>query len=168
MKLFLYLISVIVIIALMGLFVIKKPDGQAWLSLDDLSFNTHEIENTVKSLTSKLSVVHDNYTKEDDSQLKIYRWKDSKGNWSYSDNPESEMQSEEVFLDPKAIIVLPSLELSTNDLPNSIKKHDTVSSSTESNAPSKVLSIYKGANNVQKIMDERQQTISKAIKDSGG
>jgi len=167
-KIFLYLLSIIVIIALMGLFVIKKPDGQAWLSLDDLSFKTHEIENTVKSLTNKFSVAYDNYTKEDDSQLKIYRWKDNNGNWSYSDNPESAAHSEEVFLDPKAIVVLPAVELSTNTLPNSIKKHDKATPSTESNVPSKVLSIYKDANNVQNIMNDRQQTISKAIKDSGG
>lgn len=168
MKFFVYLLSVIVIIALMGLFVLKKPDGQAWLSLDVLSINTLAIEKKVKSLTNKLLVSYENNAKEDDSQVKIYRWKDSKGNWSYSDNPQSAKQSEEVFLDPKAIIVLPALELSTNDSPNSIKKYDKISPSTESTAPNKVLSIYKDANNVQEIMNERQQTISKAIKDSGG
>ena len=152
----------------MGLFVLKKPSGQAWLSQDNLSFDAHQIGNTVKSLTSKLSVMYDNYTNKDDSKLKIYRWKDNNGNWSYSDKPDSGTQSEAVFLEPKAIVVLPAFKRSSNDLANSIKKHDIVLPSIENNAPSKVLSIYKDANNVQKIMNDRQQTISKAIKASGG
>mgnify|MGYP006086228823 CR=1 FL=1 len=156
------------ILALMGLFVFKQPNGQSWLTVDDFLPNTLAMDKHIKSAKNKLSMIYDNFNVKNDSQVKIYRWKDSNGNWSYSDEPIASIESEEVVFDPKDIVVLPALDVATNDLSNStlIEKHDNVSPNPLTTTPSKVLELYKNANNVQKLMDERQQKISKAIKDN--
>jgi len=50
-------------------------------------------------------------------------------------------------------------------LSNSKKKYDNSEQKTLSTSPSKVLELYQDANNVQKLMDARQDKISKAIKE---
>jgi len=175
MKLFVYLISFILILALTGLFVLKKPNGQAWFTVDDLLPNASVIDEEIKSIAGKLLVVYENFTTEENSQVgqgsevKIYRWKDSNGNWSYSDKSRTSDDSEEVFLDPNdVVVVLPPFKAASNDLPSlkSFKKDDKLSPSPLTTSPSRILDLYKDANNVQKLMDERQQNISNAIKDS--
>ncbi len=176
MKFFVYLISFILILALMGLFVLKKPTGQAWLTIDDVLPKTLMIDKEIKSITDKLSIAYENITTNKDSlteqsnEVKIYRWKDSNGNWVYSDKLKNSVESEEVLLDPNDVIVLPAFEVSTNNSPNSYspQKGNKASPSSLTAPPSKVLNLYKDANNVQKLMDERQHNISKAIKDSTG
>ena len=155
------------ILALMGLFVFKQPNGQSWLTVDDFFPNTLVMEKYIKSIKNKISMLYENFNVKNDGQVKIYRWKDSNGNWRYSDKPIA-IESEEVVFDPKDIVVLPALDVATNDLskPALIEKQDNVSKNPLTTTPSKVLELYKNANNVQKLMDERQQNISKAIKDN--
>jgi hypothetical protein len=74
MKFFVYLISIIAIIALAGLFVFKQPNGQAWLSLDDLLPNTQIINEKIDIVTKKVSEVFDNNQAEIDNKVKVYRW----------------------------------------------------------------------------------------------
>jgi len=176
MKFFVYLISFILTLALMGLFVLKGPEGQPWLTVDDLLPKTLMIDKEIESIADKFLVTYENFTVEGNSQIeqgsdiKVYRWKDSSGNWSYSDKPKASADSEEVFLNPNDVVVLPAFDVSSSDFPNSnsLKKGDKPSSSPLTTSPSKVLDLYKDANNVQKLMDERQQNISKTIKDSTG
>lgn len=177
MKFFVYLVSFILVLALAGLFVLKKPNGQAWFTVDEVLSKTIMIEKKLESITDNFLVKYENLTeeaKEESSQveqvseLKIYRWKDSNGNWSYSDKPKVLAESEEIFLDPNDVMVLPALKVGTKKFPNAktSKKDDKTSPSPLTISPSKTLNLYKDANNVQKLMDERQENISKAIKDS--
>ncbi len=73
-------------------------------------------------------------------------------------------------LDPNNIIVLPAVETFSDDLSNPSLKSEPDSLLPKSQAilPSKVLELYKDANNVQKLMDNRQKNISKVIKESNG
>lgn len=179
MKFFVYLVSFILILALAGLFILKKPNGQAWFTVDDLLPKMIMIENKLESITDNFLVKYESFTKEvkeessqveQRSELKIYRWKDNNGNWSYSDKPKASAENEEIFLDPNDVVVLPALKVDTKNLPNAkaSKKDDKISPSPLTVLPSKALNLYKDANNVQKLMDERQKNISKAIKDSTG
>lgn len=170
MKFFVYLISIISIIALAGLFVFKQPNDQAWLSLDGFLPNTQIINEKIYLVTNKAHEIFKNSKPETDNKVKVYRWKDSNGNWSYSDTPKASIKNEEIQFDQKNIVVLPAFDVSTvnSSNNNSKEKHGNVSSDTLMTSPSKVLELYKDANNVQKLMDERQQKVSKAIKDSSG
>lgn len=73
-----------------------------------------------------------------------------------------------MFLDPNDVVVLPPFKAASNDLPSlkSLIKDDKLSPSPLTTSPNRILDLYKDANNVQKLMDERQQNISNAIKDS--
>jgi len=170
MKFFVYLASIISIIALAGLFVLKQPNGQPWLSLDGFLPNAQVIDEKINSVNSRLQHVFDKYPPRKENNVKVYRWKDSNGHWSYSDKPQAHFESEEILFDPKDIIVLPAFDEPTIATTKSIskEKHDDVSPDSVITTPSKVLDLYKGANNVQKLMDARQQKVSKAIKDSTG
>lgn len=173
MKLFLYLISVIFIFAFMGLFFLKNPNGQAWLTIDDLIPNTYVIDKKIDAIKGDVLATYKGLTADENSQIKqdgevkIYRWKDSKGNWSYSDKPKFLDESEQVFLDSNNIVALPPLKPSLDkafDLPAT---KDKSSPSPLTISPSKVLELYKDVNNIQKLVDDRQKHISQAIKDNG-
>lgn len=168
MKVFVYLISIIAIIALAGLFVFKQPNGQAWLSLDGFLPDTQVINEKINLVTKKVHKIFDNNKAEINNKVKVYRWKDSNGNWSYSDNPDASMENEEMLFDPKNIVVLPAFDVPTvnSSDTNSKEKHDNVSPNTLMTSPRKVLELYKDANNVQQLMDDRQKKVSKAIKDN--
>ena len=178
MKLFVYLISFVLTLALIGLFVIKKPDGQAWLTIDDLLPEPLLLEQEIESIADKLEVTYENISSslnshtEKEAEVKVYRWKDNNGNWSYSDKPRASAESEEIFIDPNDVVVLPAFKASSNDSSmlnsskvNSSRKDEKTSPLPLTTPPTKVLDLYKDANNVQKLMNERQQNISKAIKD---
>jgi len=173
MKFFVYLTSLILTLALMGLFVLKKPNGQAWLVVDDLFPKTLMIDQEIKSIADKLLVTYENFIVEENNQIeqgsdiKIYRWKDNSGNWSYSDKPKASVESEEVYLDPNDVVVLPAFKVSTNNSPNAKPlKIDIMSSQNPlTTSPNNMLNLFKDANNVQKLIDDREENISKAIKD---
>jgi hypothetical protein len=174
MKLFVYLLSVVVIIALAGLFVIKQPNGQPWLSANEFKPNTQAITEKINTITSKLKKVFESDIAKKDGAVKVYRWKDSKGNWNYSDT-DNATNSEEVLYDPKDIIVLPALKPPSPDLTNltdstTHKKNTNADPAPETLIPSpnKVLELYKDAKNVQSLIDSRQDKLSQAIKDSSG
>lgn len=170
MKLFVYLLSIVFIIAVVGLFVFKQPNGQAWLSADDFVPNTQIISEKINLATNKLHAVFERPISKNDSNVRVYRWKDSNGHWSYSDKPKASVESEEMLFEQENIVVLPAFNVPTIDVLNSNpkEKYDNDAPNTLLSTPSKVLELYKDAKNVQKLMDARQQDISKAIKESAG
>jgi hypothetical protein len=110
MKSFVYLLSIILIIAVVGFFVFKQPNGQAWLSIDDFVPNTQIISEKINLATNKINAVFKKPISKNDSTIKVYRWKDSNGNWSYSDKPKASIESEEMLFDQENIVVLPAFD----------------------------------------------------------
>jgi hypothetical protein len=152
MKLFANIIFLILICALIGLFVLKKPDGQAWLSMDELSFDTETFPSQLNSIKDKVSVVYNALSSKENSEVKIYRWKDDSGNWVYSDKVADAREAEEVLLDPSGIVILPTnnesiIHLSSfKGLPAGLSQNPVITSA------SKVSTLFKEANNVQKVI----------------
>ena len=70
------------------------------------------IDGKIKSFTGKILLAYESFRSAENNKIelgnevKIYRWKDSNGNWSYSDKPNASVESKQVFLDPKDIVVL--------------------------------------------------------------
>jgi hypothetical protein len=168
MKLFFYLLSIITIMALAGLFIFKQPNGQSWISVDEFLPDTQIIADKINTVTNKLHKVFENDTTEEDSTVKVYRWKDSNGNWNYSDKSEASTNSEEVVYDTKDIVVLPAFKPSTIESTNSNTERQSTNAAptTLITSPNKALKLYKDANNVQKLMDGRQDKLSKIIENS--
>lgn len=165
MKLFTYLFSITAIVALAGLFIFKQPNGKTWLSIKSFIPDTQVIGGKIDILTFKF---HELFNSDENSTVEVYRWRDSKGNWNYSDKPQafSDTESEKVSFDSKNITVLPAIEVPSINSPIPITKEDEVSSNSVIVTPSKVTKLYKDANNIQNIMDAREASISKSLKKS--
>ena len=168
MKLFVYLLSGLLMLALAGLFVFKKPNGQAWLDFNDLLPNKMMIEQEIDSVVTKLTTGFEEITittddHNTDGEVKIYRWKDKHGNWSYSDKPNASVEQEEVVFDSKDIIVLPEFEPTKPSESASLEKKSSQSAKAETSTSKKILNLYNDANNVQKLMDDRDKRIQEAI-----
>ncbi len=81
MKIFIKLLLLLVVLAIAGLFFIKKPDGTPWLSVSDLTSKT---TNVLKPIAPS--------TKSE----QVYRWQDEKGNWHFSDKPVDGVQQDQI------------------------------------------------------------------------
>jgi len=68
------------ILALAAPFIMKKPDGTPFMTWEELMPSTEGVLSKIKSSTKP------------DTQL--YRWKDSKGHWQYTDTPPENGQGE--------------------------------------------------------------------------
>ena len=129
MKYFTYLVVSIMILAVLSLFYLKKPDGQAWLSISSMSEKSLQISdqvlstssntlnqalNSVKQASNSLATsIYNDTADEEIAGNKIYKWQDDNGQWHYSDSPNPHGDSIEFILDPKHITIVKAQDTST-------------------------------------------------------
>lgn len=157
----------ILVIGLAGLFVLKKPDGQAWLSVDDFTPDLNKITSKANTFFSRPNTSTQEASTEAVTIKKsngIYRWKDANNRWQYSDTPPKHQQVEAIHV---------SGELN-GDLVEEYKppKSDNASVLGASNStqevtniipptlsPEKVSKLIEDANNIQQLIDDRAAKI---------
>lgn len=117
MKYFTYLAVSVMIIAVILLFYIKKPNGQPWLSTSYIYNESTEIKNemialsssALDSITSAITTAGEKITGatfETETPKPIYKWQDEQGQWHFSDVPNKNGKSEVVKLNPADINVV--------------------------------------------------------------
>ena len=113
MKYFTYLAVSVMIIAVILLFYIKKPNGQPWLSTSHIYNESTEIKNEMIALSSSAldSITSagekiTGATFETETHKPIYKWQDEQGQWHFSDVPNKNGKSEVVKLNPADINVV--------------------------------------------------------------
>lgn len=119
MKYFAYLAIMVLLISVAGLFYLQRPDGQTWLTSDEITRQSSGIKEQMVSLSSDtlaravkvVSETSQNFLKSmtsDDSQaaIVIYKWQDKQGQWHYSDRPNPDGKSQQMILDPNDITVV--------------------------------------------------------------
>jgi hypothetical protein len=150
MKLIIKFFSFLLVLGLAGLFVIKKPDGTPWLSLDDFIPNI-----SVGSVKDSLP---------GSSTVDVYRWKDAEGNWQYSDTPPANLQTEQLTINTegnKDIAPLPPEITVAESKPKSGKalliKDSSVSPTTV--PVDQIPKLINDAENIQKLMNDRQKQL---------
>ena len=101
------------IIAVILLFYIKKPNGQPWLSTSHIYNESTEIKNEMIALSSSAldSITSagekiTGATFETETPKPIYKWQDEQGQWHFSDVPNKNGKSEVVKLNPADINVV--------------------------------------------------------------
>lgn len=82
MKRFSYFVFALLIIAVLGLFVIKLPNGDTVLSIDDLNYSVKRVKIMIPESIDLPSV---NFTEEE--SVNVYMWVDEQGITHYSDVP---------------------------------------------------------------------------------
>jgi len=81
MKLAVKFFSLMMLLAFVGFFVMKRPDGQPWLTVDDLMPNMSAAKTEARAIAKP---------------GEVYRWQDDEGMWHFSDEPPVK----QVALDP--------------------------------------------------------------------
>ena len=96
------------IIAVISLFYLKKPNGETWLSTSVVSNQSQQIKDKIISLTSNTfeQAVNSVSNTSSTTRSKIFKWQDQQGQWHFSDTPHPNGKSVEVKLDPKDINVV--------------------------------------------------------------
>ncbi|MDQ9092526.1 DUF4124 domain-containing protein [Pseudoalteromonas haloplanktis] len=119
MKYFSYLVIMILLISVAALFYLQRPDGQPWLTSDEITRQSREIKEQVVGLSTD-TFAHAVKTVSDTSKkvaasitsnsssgaIVIYKWQDKQGQWHYSDNPNPDGNSQQMLLDPNDITVV--------------------------------------------------------------
>ncbi len=84
-------VLLVLLLGVAGLFIIKKPNGQTWLSTADLvpstAVLTAQINNWLGRAERKIARSINNDTRT--GKTKVYKWRDSAGNWHVSDQPSN-------------------------------------------------------------------------------
>ena len=108
MKYFTYLAVSVMIIAVISLFYLKKPNGETWLSTSVVINESQQIKDKIISFTSNTfeQAVSSVSNTPSTTRSKIFKWQDRQGQWHFSDTPHHNGKSVEVKLDPKDINVV--------------------------------------------------------------
>jgi len=149
------LMVIVVILAGVGLFFLKGPDGKPFLTVDD--FAVELPDSPASMLPQQLQ------PEEPDTVTKIYKWKDEDGVWQFSNSPQDKEGSELIefsaqtniiqsYSPPPLTTVPPTKreasggEVSTSD---SIPGVMTVS-------PEQAAEMMKTVKNLQSTVDQRK------------
>ncbi len=156
----------LLVLGFAGLFVLKKPDGTPWLSLDsiipDLSIGS--IKDTIDDAMPE-QVLGGN------DSVPVYRWKDAEGNWQFSDAPPPESQAAEQIMvgtdvnrDLAPVFTpRPAETASPKKSGKAILIKDSPLSPTTI-SPDKISKLVDDAKNVQNLVDDRQKQLDDALK----
>ncbi|RZG09686.1 DUF4124 domain-containing protein [Pseudoalteromonas sp. CO348] len=170
-----YLMIMIMLVALASLFVLKRPDGKPWLNVSSL---TNKVEQQVTELTDQGVTVLDKvktHTKElvsDDTQqptsgVQVYRWRDAKGQWHYSDKPNPNGESQHYQLDERKITVIAAEDTSIlNKQSEQAVSKEAASALPTALNPKAVKQVMEDAKNIQQLMDDRTKQLEKALEEN--
>ena len=160
-----YMIIMVMLIAVASLFVLKRPDGQPWLSMDTVlnkvEGDTQSLLNESKRQLDKAVDYAKQATSGEDSkapsQPTIYKWQDAQGNWIYSDKPNPKGNSRTHHLDPSKVTIMDAEDTSILYQ----KEQSAQQEALKANAmnPQDVKALIKDTKNIQKLMDDRQKQL---------
>ncbi len=148
MSLFYKLIILGLLLALAAPFIMKKPDGTPFMTWQQL------MPDNVKSAIKK------------DTQL--YRWKDDKGHWQYTDTPPENNQAERIAVKTtinsmKTIELPEGYQTKKQEPENEQDQHSGLSLPTT--APlTEVPKLLEDIDGIQKKYDARQSQIDAATR----
>ncbi|MGB0899370.1 MAG: hypothetical protein ACPGSN_08950 [Psychrobium sp.] len=169
MKLFIKTMLVVVILAVGGLFILKKPDGTPWLKVDDFTSSTSPLKEVAEQLKSSWNdgeksaneLVEEKVAPEKSA---IYRWKSSDGKWHMSDIPPTvDTPVEIVYIEPNGNVI----DLSSNDSQST--SDDKASHSAAmiplpmTTSPQQAKKLIDDAKNIQALLDKRAEKLKAAV-----
>ncbi len=157
----------LLVLGFAGLFVLKKPDGTPWLSLDGLipDLSIGSIKDTIDDAMPE-QVLGGN------DSVPVYRWKDAEGNWQFSDAPpantttaaEQVMVSTDVNRDLAPVFTPSPVEVATPKKSGKAILIKDRSLSPTTISPDKISTLVDDAKNVQNLVDDRQKQLEDALK----
>jgi hypothetical protein len=154
MKRTIFIMCVLVTIAFVGPMLTKKPDGTPFIKspLDWFSINPTGLHNNESSSSTSQS---------------FYKWQDDDGTWHYSDKPPAKKNIETVTVNINTNLIQSLGVVKKNEQPiiekNLQPKVKNSPIALSMTVPiEKISNILKDANNIQKLMDDRNKKIEQA------
>jgi hypothetical protein len=155
MKRPIFIMCVLVAIAFAGPILLKKPDGSAFIDspMDFLSTNSTGSKNNEPS-----NITHQSF----------YKWQDDDGTWHYSDQPQAGKNIETVTVNTNTNLIQGLRREKNKELAVIEKKSESKTESLAMPLPmtvpiEKISKMLQNANNIQQLMDDRNQQIEQAI-----
>ncbi|MCG7532336.1 polymorphic toxin type 28 domain-containing protein [Psychrobium sp. MM17-31] len=171
MKLFIKLMLALVIIAVGGLFILKKPDGTPWLNINDFTPSTSPLENITKQFESSLNDAQQSAAeligdKSVENKPVIYRWKNQDGNWQMSDLPPTDgTPFETVHVEQSGNIIdlsAGSSQVVENNKPSVITNYSLMIPTPTTTSSQQTKKLIEDAKNIQSLLDKRAEKIKAA------
>ena len=178
MKRFCYFAVMLLLISVVLLFYIKKPDGKPYLELSMFEHYSEKVSGDVsdfasqgadalstqaKKLTEKLS-----FSKDAHAPVVVYKWQDEHGQWHYADTPHPNYSSTVVSLDPNDITVLPAETFQADEKQAATVKADETSSVLGVYDAKNVQKMMQDAEQVKQLMEQRTKQLEQQLKEQGG
>ncbi|MFY8329040.1 DUF4124 domain-containing protein [Pseudoalteromonas sp. ZZD1] len=175
MKYFAYLAVMVLLISVVALFYLKRPDGQAWLTTEQVTsksdalkeqmvaLSSDTLDQAVKLVTDTSSKVVEKVTSgAKPSTTVIYKWQDDTGQWHYSDQPNPKGNSEQVVLDPNDVTVVAAED--TSILKGSAKSGGIPlkKSPTSAYDPIVIQKLFDDAEQVKSQLEQRNNTLEQS------
>jgi hypothetical protein len=155
MKRPIFIMCVLVAIAFAGPILLKKPDGSAFIDspMDFLSTNSTGSKNNEPS-----NITHQSF----------YKWQDDDGTWHYSDQPQAGKNIETVTVNTNTNLIQGLRREKSKELAVIEKKSESKIESLAMPLPmtvpiEKISKMLQNANNIQQLMDDRNQQIEQVI-----
>ena len=163
MKLYVKFLVFVLMLGVAGLFFIQKPNGQPWLSANDFMPDTAALMAKLNGWLGSAERGVERATSSDPNagKTKVYKWRDSSGNWHLSDQPIAAAggRDEVLHVDPDANLIegspgsAPEVEQSrAAGVPNTVPLPLTVS-------PHQAGKLLDDAKAVQDLMDNRAKQL---------
>jgi len=177
MKLFFRLMIFVILLVFASLFFIKGSDNKPILSLDsfrkaNISMPSSEsVEDIKQDLAEKIKKAADTLPIDKDKTVTIYKWKDSKGNWTYSDHPNTGGGYDKVVIKPYGNVLHfeePRDDISTQPLMDTSEDQDRSLNIPlpTSIPPGDIPELIEDAKGVQKILDADARQKEQAVHQS--
>lgn len=167
MKWIIKLLSLILVVGVTGLFILKRPDGKPWLTLEEFGFDIALVGKTFQSLLSSLSQQSETALSGNDHQPKtimVYKWRDVEGNWQYSDKPPTdrdELVVETLKINSNTNIVpaRKTSELVEKKPSNSVELEQDKVPLPLSASPAQIKELVEETKKVQQLSNQRQELL---------
>ena len=163
MKLMIKLCVLVLILGLTAPFFIKGPNGRPLFSLPNFSSIQYKVSAWWRDLRSDAKQIGNKLSPPEDSKpSKVYKWQDESGTWHFSEAPNEQGHSEEIWVDPDTNVVQ-----ATEITQAKPEQEGQESHKTPNNLPlpmslpaQDVQQLMEDANNVQQLMDNHAQKLN--------
>jgi hypothetical protein len=143
----------LLIIGLVGLFVVKGPDGERLLTLDDFTPDL----STPESLSDLLN---SDRAGEQPEPTRVYKRKDENGVWQFSNLEEDSVGAEVIELDGD-VNIIPAIDV---DAHVADEARDSISRGSQTALPfAEALDGLDKARKLQQTVDSRKADVDKAL-----
>ncbi len=170
MKLYIKLLLFVLVLGLAGPFIMKGPDGRPMMDARELIPDVAGWAQRAGHWWQQLAAAASGLSAGDTAsagKTRVYKWRAEDGSWRFSDRPNPDGHSEEIWLDPDTNV------MQSTPVPGPPEPQEKEAAQAPGNgiplpltiAPGQVSELLDDAEQVQELMDKRHQALQDALGD---